>query len=270
MNISTWLTQSTKRLHESKIKSAKLDAEIILAETLRKSRVYLHAHPEEMIDPRRVDIADARLELRLERVPIAYIVGHKEFYGRKFTVSPAVLIPRPESEAMISLLLEMSDPNEKNKTLIDVGTGSGCLGITASLERPNLRVILSDVSQQALFIAEKNADALEANVSIIKQSLLDGHIEPLDYILANLPYVDKSWQTSPELRHEPSLALYASQDGLDLIYKLLEQAKNHLTKDGLIFIEADPIQYSKIIQRAEELGYTQKAIRDFIIVLGIV
>ena len=86
------------------IPSALLDAELILAETLRKPRTYLHAHPDDEIDPRRVDIAEARLNLRLDRVPLAYILGYKEFYGRKFKVSPQVLVPRPESEAIIELL----------------------------------------------------------------------------------------------------------------------------------------------------------------------
>ena len=101
--ISFWLKNAAKSLKDAGIPSARLDAELILANTLRKNRTYLHAHLDEEIDPRRVDIANARLDLRLDRVPMAYILGYKEFYGRKFTVSPAVLVPRPESEDMISL-----------------------------------------------------------------------------------------------------------------------------------------------------------------------
>ena len=108
MNIITWTRRASDTLANALIPSSLLDAELILAETLRKPRTYLHAHPEEEIDPRRVDIADARLSLRLDRVPLAYILGYKEFYGRKFFVSPAVLVPRPESEDMISLFLEMT------------------------------------------------------------------------------------------------------------------------------------------------------------------
>ena len=157
MNISTWLIQATKQLKVIGITSARLDAELILANTLRKNRTYLHAHLDEEIDPRRVDIADARLSLRLDRVPLAYILGCKEFYGRKFTVSPAVLVPRPESEEMITLFLALTAGEIAPKTLIDIGTGSGCLGITAALERPSLRVILSDISPRAIKVAKKNA-----------------------------------------------------------------------------------------------------------------
>lgn len=252
MNITTWLRHATKQLKDIGIDSARLDAELILAETIRKNRTYLHAHLNEELDPRRIDIADARLSLRLDRVPLAYIVGYKEFYGRKFAVSPAVLVPRPESEDMITLLLEASaELMTGPKTLIDVGTGSGCLGITAKLQLPELSVTLSDVSPNALAIAQKNADQLGANVAIKEQSLLTGHIEPLQFILANLPYVDQTWQTSPETRHEPSLALFAKDGGLALIKNLIEQAPRHLLPSGSLIVEADPSQHQAIIEHAK-------------------
>ena len=221
MIISDWLKTATKSLKNIGISSARLDAELMLANTLRKNRTYLHAHLDEEIDPRRLDIANARLDLRLDRVPIAYILGYKEFYGRKFTVSPSVLIPRPESEDLISLFLELTASEITEKTLIDVGTGSGCLGITAKLERNNLSVILSDISKPALKITEKNADTLKADVTIQQQSLLNGQIRPVDYIFANLPYVDKDWDVSPELKYEPELALFAEDEGLKLISELI-------------------------------------------------
>ena len=184
--ISFWLKNAAKSLKDAGIPSARLDAELILANTLRKNRTYLHAHLDEEIDPRRVDIANARLDLRLDRVPMAYILGYKEFYGRKFAVSPAVLVPRPESEDMISLFLDATAGEIEQKVLIDVGTGSGCLGITAALERTNISVILSDISKDALRITEKNADDHRARVKIQQQSLLNGQLEPVDYIFANL------------------------------------------------------------------------------------
>ena len=270
MNIITWTRRASDTLANALIPSSLLDAELILAETLRKPRTYLHAHPEEEIDPRRVDIADARLSLRLDRVPLAYILGYKEFYGRKFFVSPAVLVPRPESEDMISLFLEMTPETLAHKVLIDVGTGSGCLGITAALERPDLRVILSDISKDALSVARKNCDALAAQATIQQQSLLRGQIEPVDYIFANLPYVDKNWEVSPELRHEPSMALFAENEGLKLIKELLPQAPNHLTANGLLFIEADPVQHDTIIAAAEENRLQLVNKRGYILVLQLI
>ena len=136
MDISTWLKLATKQLKDIGITSARLDAELLLAETLRKPRTYLHAHLNEDIDPRRVDIANARLDLRLERVPLAYILGYKEFFGRKFRVTPAVLVPRPETEDLMTIFLQLTEADIAPKTVIDIGTGSGILGITAALERP--------------------------------------------------------------------------------------------------------------------------------------
>lgn len=270
MIISEWLKIATKSLKTANIPSARLDAELILANTLRKNRTYLHAHLDEEIDPRRFDIANARLDLRLDRVPIAYILGYKEFYGRRFTVSPSVLIPRPESEDLISSFLELTASEIAEKVLIDVGTGSGCLGITAKLERSNLSVILSDISKPALNIAEKNANALNADVHIQQQSLLNGQLKPVDYIFANLPYVDKSWDVSPELQYEPEIALFAEDEGLKLILHLISQAPKCLTPDGLLFIEADPQQHNRIIDEATKKGFIKERISNYILVLRFV
>ena len=267
MIISEWLKIATKSLKTANIPSARLDAELILANTLRKNRTYLHAHLDEEIDPRRFDIANARLDLRLDRVPIAYILGYKEFYGRKFTVSPSVLIPRPESEDLISLFLELTASEIAEKVLIDVGAGSGCLGITAKLERSNLSVILSDISKPALNIAEKNADALNADVHIQQQSLLNGQLKPVDYIFANLPYVDKNWDVSPELQYEPEIALFAEDEGLKLILQLISQAPRYLTSEGLLFIEADPQQHNRIIDEAVKNCFVKERVLNYILVL---
>lgn len=267
MIISEWLKIATKSLKTANIPSARLDAELILANTLRKNRTYLHAHLDEKIDPRRFDIANARLDLRLDRVPIAYILGYKEFYGRRFTVSPSVLIPRPESEDLISLFLELTASEITEKVLIDVGTGSGCLGITAKLERNNLSVILSDISKPALNIAEKNANALSADVHIQQQSLLNGQLKPVDYIFANLPYVDKNWDVSPELQYEPEIALFAEDEGLKLILQLISQAPRCLTPEGLLFIEADPQQHNRIIDEAVKNGFVKERVLNYILVL---
>ena len=259
MDISTWLIEATKRLKDIGIDSNRLDAELILAETLRKNRTYLHAHLEEEIDPRRLDIANARLQLRLERVPIAYILGYKEFYGRNFLVTPQVLIPRPESEDIIELFLDASAGDiSNNSTLTDVGTGSGCLGITAKLERHEINVILSDVSQLALSVASKNAEKLKASVRVQQQNLLFGQIEPVDYILANLPYVDKSWLLSPELKFEPDVSLFADDGGLKLIFTLIDQTPSCLVDNGWLILEADTRQHQSIIEKAQQKGLTLK------------
>ena len=271
MNISEWLIDATKQLKDIGIGSPRLDAELILAETLRKPRTHLHANLETEIDPRRIDIADARLRLRLERVPLAYILGHKEFYGRDFRVTPDVLVPRPESEAIITTMLEISAGDiSGNRSLLDVGTGSGCIGITIKLERPDISVTLSDISHSALAVAEKNADILGAKVQVKRQDLLKGQIGRLDYIIANLPYVDRDWQVSPELQHEPQGALFADNGGLALIYTLLEQTPLHLNDGGWVMLEADPEQHPLIVKAAAKCSFTHETTNDYCLALRLI
>lgn len=255
--IKQWLAEATAMLSDAGIKSARLDSELILAHTLNRPRTFLHAHPGEPLTDRQNEIASARLELRQDHVPVAYIVGHKHFFGRSFYITTATLVPRPESEDMISLLLMLMGnnltllPDTSTKRLVDVGTGSGNLGITAKLEMPELDVTLVDESKHALEVAKKNADALKADVRIVQSNLLDNYPFKADYVLANLPYVDRTWERSPELNHEPPSALFADQGGLALIYRLLEQARYKLQNHGILIIEADPTQHKSIIEKAQ-------------------
>lgn len=270
--ISSWLQDATAQLVAADISSARLDAEIILAHTIKKSRTYLHAHDDEKLTSRQTEIADARLQLRLDRTPIAYIIGHKEFYGRLFKVTPATLIPRPESEIMIEILNEILPQSAKplpaaGKKLVDVGTGSGILGITAKLEHPELDVTLCDVSRHALNVAETNARNLKADVRLLPSNLLGDYPFSPDYILANLPYVDPLWQRSPETIHEPAVALFADNHGLALIDQLIKQAETSLAAHGHLLLEADPRQHADIIATAKNHSFRLRETRDFIVSL---
>lgn len=272
MTINTWIKQATEQLKERGVITARLDAEIILAHTLHKPRTYLHAHGDEGLDDRSHEIVNARLDLRRDRTPVAYIIGHKEFYGRLFKVTPATLIPRPESEMIMTLLKELlpasiSLIHDTPKRLIDIGTGSGCLGITSKLEFPELDVTLSDASRHALNVAEKNAKQLHAKVTMQHGDLFDSYPFNPDIIIANLPYVDEAWERSPETNHEPALALFASDGGLNLIKRLIEQAKTRMTSGGLILLEADPRQHATIISYAKNHGFALRERRDFIVVI---
>lgn len=262
--IRIWLRDAAEELAMAGIPSALLDAEVILAHTVRKSRTYLHTHGEDEIDPRRLEIANARLDLRKDRVPVAYIIGHKEFYGRTFKVSPSVLIPRPESESIIDCLKQYW--GEKPGKLIDVGTGSGCLGITAALEMP-LEVTLVDIGRHALNIAQDNARSLGVDVALQQSNLLEDATGIFDVILANLPYVDKSWERSPETNHEPALALFADDRGLALITRLIDQTGLHLKNGGLLILEADPEQHDAIVSYAKNRGLSKTAIDGYCVVL---
>lgn len=268
LSVKDWLDDATRQLVFAEIPSARLDAELILAHTLRHNRSHLHAHNDEILSARDQEIANARLDLRLDHVPVAYIIGHKEFYGRRFRVTTATLIPRPESEVLIELLDEAIPKNlallaEKPLKLIDVGTGSGILGITAKLTYPELDVTLSDMSNHALKVAEGNAKSLQAEVTTLRSDLLTSFPFVADIIMANLPYVDPDWERSKETQHEPKEALFAADGGKALIFKLLAQTKAKLATGGSLILEADPEQHKSIITEAKKYGLLLQNQKDY-------
>ena len=266
------LSLSTSLLRDKQISSARLDTEMLLAHVLDVERSWLHAHRDDELDDKTIKKFESLIKRRLKREPIAYIIGKKEFYGRDFMVTPDVLIPRPETEGLVELALEIRFVSEKVSKLkqsgakpfkvLDVGCGSGCVGITLKLERPEWNVTLSDISPKALEIASENAVNLGANVTIVQSNLLSSSkiYSPksknfYDLIAANLPYVDKSWPTSPETKHEPAKALYAENGGLELIFELIQQSPQTLKPDGYLLLEADPEQHATIVNHAQKFGF---------------
>lgn len=257
--INEWLMAASNSLARIGIESARLDAELILAHCINQDRAYLHAHPELSVDSIALKNADNLLEKRRSRVPLALLFGYKEFYGRNFMITQDTLIPRPESEEIINLLKKSFSYNEqKPLKIIDVGTGSGCLGITAKLEVPQLDVTLIDISEAALKVAQRNADALHARVNFICGNLLTDYYQRPNIILANLPYVDRQWQCSPETAYEPELAIFANDDGLAIIKQLIAQAAEVQKPGDLIILEADPRQLPAIISYAKNYQYENR------------
>lgn len=280
-DISKWLSDATRQLGSIGIPSPRLDAEVLLAHALGVNRSWLIAHSFDNIDDAHaLQNANKLLAKRVQRIPIAYLTNHKEFYGRSFFVDKNVLIPRPESEMMIDLLKEIYGEGRRKKEeernsirLIDVGTGSGCLGITAKLELPALDVTLCDISDDALAVAHKNATTLNADVAITKSDLLTSFTilpSSFDIIIANLPYVDADWERSPETDHEPSLALFADDNGLDLIKKCIQQTQRSLQKDGYLLLEADPSQHQEIIDYSYGYGFKKASVKEYIVALQLI
>lgn len=220
ITIKDWLNCALAQLQDNGVTSARLDAELIVAETINKDRAYLHGHDDDVLVPSSRKLADEYLRRRFKLEPLAYILGYKEFFGHQFIVSPKVLIPRPESEGIIEALSELAIKKSSFK-LVDIGTGCGCLGISAKLLFPKADVTLSDISSDALKIASKNASTLGAEVNIIKSDLLNNFSGKADVLIANLPYVDSQWTRSRETDFEPGLALFSSDNGLNLIKRLI-------------------------------------------------
>lgn len=202
-----------------------------------------------------------------EDSPKAYKNGFQDFYGRDFIVTPDVLIPRPETEMLVDAVLNLTGkaylPGIKparpklpqNCTILDVGTGSGCIAITLALELPEAKITACDISDEALAIAQKNAANLEAKVKFVKSDLLDSIDGDFDVIVANLPYVDANWEwlDKKTLSHEPALALYAEDGGLALIKQLINQVAKRKTK--YLILETDPCQHEQITKYATNKGY---------------
>ncbi len=273
------LDKTTQYLRDADIHSARLDAEILLAHVLDVERTWLVAHSDERLESEQVKAFERLVKRRLAREPVAYLVGHKEFYGHDFIVTPDVLIPRPETEDLVDLTLESLHALQKNGLkkngvslrIIDVGTGSGCVGITLKLEQPELSVTLSDISPAALDITRQNAEKHNAKVEFVHSDLLSSYAKIqnpkskiyFDLIAANLPYVDYAWRRSPETDHEPTLALFAADGGLGLINKLIEQSTKALTPNGYFLLEADPEQHASIITYAKKLGFSHAKTQDY-------
>lgn len=271
--VKDWLSESTLKLSNIGIESARLDAEIILADSINNPRPYLHAHNDEMLDITTIKNADKKLSRRLLREPIAYIVGYKDFYGRIFSVNTDTLIPRPESEDIIEVVKQIfishspyGEPTP-NPRLVDVGTGSGCLGITAKLEFPFLEVTLTDISDNALIIAKQNAKKFDVDVKILNSDLLQNYNDKANIIIANLPYVGKNWARSPETDFEPALALFADNRGLSIVKKLIVQASQKISHNGYVIIEADPVQHDSLIKTAKKHCLIHVFSKNYIVAL---
>lgn len=251
--IATWLQGATGTLSKAGIDSARLDALLILCDLLDQDKAWLLAHDDMPLAAPRLLELNAKLDRRSQREPMAYIRGLQEFYGRDFMVTPDVLVPRPETESIIELFATMPMAGQ-NVTVADVGTGSGAIAITLKLEHPELKVIAVDTSEPALTVANRNAEKLNAEIDFRQGNLLGPISERVDVIVANLPYVDKSWQRSPETDYEPPLALFAADGGLALIRQLLRDAPARLNISGLVLLEADPEQHADIINSAAAHG----------------
>ena len=183
---------------------------------------------------------DALVARRIAREPFAYIVGHEEFWGLEIIVSPAVLIPRPETELIVEAATELI-ARDSHAAVADVGTGSGCLAAAIARERPHVTIVATDVSPAALEIAQRNAERLDVagRITFRCTDLLDGIGDRFDLIVSNPPYVrDRDHAgIQPEVRFEPAEALYAGDDGLDLVRRLILQAQDRLKPGGALIFE---------------------------------
>ena len=237
LRIDDALTEAVDALSVAS-ESPRLDAELLLAKALDVPRSYLFAHPEEEMDPAAAARFQQTINKRADGIPLAYITGEKEFWSMTLMVSPATLVPRPETETLIDHALTII-PQAGSLRILDLGTGSGAISLAIARERPLCEVVATDVSEDALAVARINA----RNHSIPNIEFLQGSwLEPVagqffDVIVSNPPYVTESDPALRSLRHEPRDALAAGSDGLDAIRIICAQATDVINRGGTLLIE---------------------------------
>ena len=251
MTLREALTRATRQLDASLdlCTGAARDAALLLRHALGISHAAQLAEPERALTPAQQATFDALVQRRLANEPIQYITGEQEFYGLALRVTPAVLIPRPETEQLVEAVInEMKQAELDSKQslrILDVGTGSGAIAIALARHLPHAQITAVDLSATALEVAASNAarHALASRIRFVASDLLDALPPdelPLDVIVSNPPYVPTADRASlhPQVRnHEPAAALFAGPDGLDIVRRLIPQARAALRPNGLLALE---------------------------------
>lgn len=251
MTINDALNWGFAILKEKNIDSYHLDTELILCFTIKKKKEWILTNPNFRLNINQIKRFKKLILKRSKYYPIAYILGHKYFFGLKFKVNKNVLIPRPETEILVDECLKIKS---NNLVIADIGTGSGCIAISIAKNINNTNIISSDNSKLALNIAKKNARLNNvANIKFIKSDLLNNlKNENIDIIIANLPYVSQSWDEK-SIKYEPYNALYSGKSGLVHYFKLLKQVKELKHLPQYIFLEIDPQQVNILNEKIKDL-----------------
>ena len=257
-------SRATERLRASGTPAAALDADLLLAHVLGVPKELLVAHPEVALAPAEAERYAALIERRSAGFPVAYLRGFKEFYGLRFAVDERVLVPRPETEILVDAV--RTHARGRALTVVDVGTGSGAIAIALAATEPQLRVIATDVSADALDVARANAAANGVRIELRAGDLLAPITGTVDVVAANLPYLRDDELADPtgdraSLAHEPRLATAAGADGLRIMQRAIADLPRVLAPEGAAFFECDPPQVAAITALLAPLG-TVEVLRD--------
>ncbi len=239
--------------------SPQLDAQVLLAHVLDQPRTWVVAHSDALPDPEGMAILEPLIR-RLERgEPLPYVLGHQEFFGVNFDITPEVLIPRPETELLVERAISWLRAAADRRTVADIGTGSGCIAICLALNVPGARILATDISRAALGVALRNARKLNVadRVDLVQCDILPQHIAGLstdhhfDLVCANLPYIpSRTLRELPVYGHEPTLALDGGPDGLDPFRKLFDLVTDWMAPAGRILLEIEATRGSAVLSLA--------------------
>ena len=238
MTLREALQRARELLSAHGIENAPLTAEVLLRHVRQITKVRLYQDLDENLTAPQEAAFSRVIKRHLKGEPVAYITGHKEFFGLDFAVDGSVLIPRPETELLVEKALEIA----KTKTVIsiaDIGTGSGAVAITLALNLPSTVIYAVDISPQALTTARNNSVRynLQARIHFLEGDLLEPLPEPVELVVANLPYVKEAELNEPSIRYEPKAALDGGPDGLMQIRRFIPQIKDKLKTGGLVLLE---------------------------------
>ncbi len=253
------LDEGCRLLGEAGLEDPLREADFLLARCLGVDRVRLHSDPPEPGDGA-LGVFESWIRRRADREPAAYITGEAEFWSRSFRVSPDVLVPRPETEHLVTFALAFLEERPR-PVIVDVGTGSGCLAVTLALEIPGARVLATDRSQAALALARRNAEALHVGdrVAFMVGDLLEAVKGPVDLVVSNPPYVGDDEEVAPECLHEPRTAVFAGTDALACYRTLASRVGTVLRPDGAVAVETPGDREDEIAALFAEVGLHARA-----------
>ncbi|MEZ0329025.1 MAG: peptide chain release factor N(5)-glutamine methyltransferase [Dissulfuribacterales bacterium] len=259
---------------DSFIENPRLEAEILLCDTLSVERAWLYAHSDHLLTAEQLATYKEKIHRRRSGEPIAYITGRKEFWSLEFKVTPNTLIPRPETELLVETALQIIDlhfPNENFIDILDIGTGSGAIAVALTHERPNIRAVATDISFDALKVACENAvrHGVRSRMKFVCADCMCGlkACNQFHIILSNPPYIsheERNELPSEVLDYEPALALFSDEDGLRAIRLIVSNAGRFLRQNGHLLCEIGWKQGEKVIEIAG-IYFDQQAriIRDY-------
>jgi release factor glutamine methyltransferase len=256
--IQTILNWTRQYFLDKGVENPRLDAEVLLSHILRKERLYLYVHFDQPLEEAELSAFRSAVKQRAARLPVAYIIGMKEFMGLDFEVTPAVLIPRPDTEILVetavSRLMAVDNP-----CILDLGTGSGAICISMLANLPTARGITVDISTEVLTVAKGNAarHLVSERLTFCQGDLfvpVKGQV--FAAIVSNPPYIPEAdiAGLTPEVRQEPNIALVGGKDGLDFYRRILQEGRNYLAADGFIAMEVGIGQAQLVAKMAEETG----------------
>ena len=257
-SITKLLQEITKQL-EAVSDSARLDSELLLCSVLKKDRTFLHAWPEHELTQEQLAVFQQQLEQRLQGKPIAHILGERGFWSLNLKVTTDTLIPRPDTERLVELALELI-PKKSQWKILDLGTGTGAIALSLAKEHPSCFITATDQSTAALDIAKQNAvDNKIPNIEFIKSDWFSNlENQQFDIIVSNPPYIKENdpHLKQGDVRFEPLSALTAGEDGLDDIRVIIKNSQKHLSKNGVLLIEHGYDQAKEVCNLFNEAGYS--------------